>query len=69
MVSVVRNAAKYMLRGAKGRDYLDPWFCFVADGGQNKFLLSCTLTDKSDPEDVNDKVHESSVTMKNQSLY
>ena len=64
-VSLVRNATKYMLRGAKGRGYLDPRYCCVADGGQNKFLLSCTLTDKSDPEDINDKVHKSTGTMKN----
>ena len=34
------------------------------DGGQKKYVLSCTLTDKSDPNDVNDD-YKSTGTMKN----
>ena len=62
-VSVPRNATKYMLRVARGRGYLDPRFCCVADGGQNKFLLSCTLTDKSDVND--DNHHKATGSMMN----
>ena len=63
MVSVPRNASNYMLRAARGRGYLDPHFCCVADGGQNKFLLSCTLTDKADVNDNNR--HKATGIMKN----
>ena len=65
VASVVRNAPKYLLRGAKGRDYKDPRYCVVSDGGQGKYLIGSTITDKNDPGDVNDPKYKSTGSMRN----
>ena len=65
VASVVRNATNFMLRGVKGRDYVDPRFCIVSDGGQGKYVIGSTLTDKADPNDGNDVNYKSTGSMRN----
>ena len=62
---VFRNATKYMLRGVKGRDYEDPRFCIVSDGGQGKYVIGSTLTDRADPNDIKDVKYKSTGSMRN----
>ena len=62
---VFRNATKYMLRGVKGRDYVDPRFCIVSDGGQGKYVIGSTLTDRADPNDIKDVKYISTGSMRN----
>ena len=51
--------------GAKGRGYLDPRYCVVSDGGQGKYVIGSTITDKNDPNDVNDPKYKSTGSMRN----
>ena len=54
-VAYIKNLGNYCRRLVKGRGYLSPHFTFGADGGQGKFIVTLTVTDKANPDELGNK--------------